>query len=866
MRLSLAKLLITFLLIFVTYSSAAAPPVIWFGNDAKFLNSGTIIVPGLGLGVVHSSSTGVFSSSTVLPSEVSGGTANRFAYFDSLGVLASLNNWVKNSFGGADVNQTPSLTDPGSSGSMVLNNRDISITTTNNLANTVVYSYLDTINLGSSNDYSEVKGREFFMQQTGVNNITSDLVVDSPRLQLGVGGVGSTSQNDYVHNANVRSSGNHTSNSLNAYRAQVSTDGGTTTNDATSFLGTTYVGGTAQYVYGLNQTVQAAGTVGQQMYGGLISMFADGGSAVQNAVGLAQQFSGNVVNNYTGLSAGIAGDVGGNYAGISVGQSGTITADSSQLSMFQNGNVLGNSRSIYTNNGGNVTGGLNMLETYNSGTVGGGFRHLAASNNGNVSNFSAGIVISDNNTVTKGQAGFAYYHTGNIGDGTGTSANLLDGNFNSGTIDGNVFLVNGASNATITGGIFGLNMSTNGPTLGTTGGAGSWGLNWNNSADFSATNAGIILAQLNNQGPGFRLQGISVVNNQNMVEESKGFHYNDSGNSRTKTGVDIAMSGNATDDVTALRIQMNSQTSTNQRPQSINTAGGVIGIQSEYSPISGIGFDIGNNITATDTINTALTGTDQIIQLIQSNLIVHDDIAMGPFGVGVNMTGVVPQLAVDSGKTIPLLRSMILGTTVPGGSGGTLAEHHVLGLLGLPSSGGSITNPIRMGIIDEVLFGQNFCDGATDCWFIKNQDGNSENHLARLAINTTNKKTSTNVKLEVKDGHVKSDQTTAPVATVNANAGTSATCSVSGATDTAGTVELVTGSAAWASGAQCAIVFNTTYNVAPKCVLSPINANAAAAALSVYTSKTTTGLTLNFANADTAATTYQWDYYCEETY
>ena len=58
-----------------------------------------------------------------------------------------------------------------------------------------------------------------------------------------------------------------------------------------------------------------------------------------------------------------------------------------------------------------------------------------------------------------------------------------------------------------------------------------------------------------------------------MTEEIRSFMRNTIGNSRTSTGVDVTMDGNATDDVQGLRINMSSQTSTNQHPVSITTNG-----------------------------------------------------------------------------------------------------------------------------------------------------------------------------------------------------------------------------------------------------------------------------------------------------
>lgn len=120
--------------------------------------------------------------------------------------------------------------------------------------------------------------------------------------------------------------------------------------------------------------------------------------------------------------------------------------------------------------------------------------------------------------------------------------------------------------------------------------------------------------------------------------------------------------------------------------------------------------------------------------------------------------------------------------------------------------------------------------------------------------------------VKINNGHLRSTQVTAPTTTPNANSGTSATCTVSNASDLAGQIQIVTGSAAWAAGAQCAMTFNVAYDTAPKCVMFPVNANASLAGTNTYLTKSTTALTINFANADTAATAYQWDYHCVETY
>lgn len=840
MRLSLVSLL----LILYTCFTYAAPPVIWFGNDAKFLNSGTIIVPGLGLGVVHSSSTGVFSVGPVLPSEVVGGTANRFAYFNSSGALASLNNWITNTFGGADVSQAPSLTDPGSPGSAVLNNRSITITTTNDLTNTVVYGYLDQINLDSTNDYSGFEGHEFFIQQTAINDITSDMVGVFNRIQYGVGGVGSTSQNTVGTKSQIRLSGAHVANNVSGTNSQVLMDGGTTANDISILTGDSYSGGTSVNAFGLNLNIQSAGSVTGSMYGANLSMFVNGGAIAQNAVGVNQSFQGDIVNDYTGINSTFGGDIGGNVNAINIYHQGIVTGSFTGYNQTRDGATTGSFL------------GLNSFLN-SSSPVTGDYRGAAFTNDATVGAFASGVFVGQNGVVTKGWTGYGAYSSTDIGDGTGTNATILDSLVNNGTIDGNINIVNNASNATVTGQYNGVALTSN-----MTSHAGGTGLSWNNSAEFTATNSSIFLATLNNTAEGYRLGGITVNNNQDMTEESRGFYYNDSGDARTKTGLDVFMSGNATDDVQGLRIDMTGQTSTNQRPQSITVGGGTISVQSQYSVAAGAGFDIGNNITATATYPSAITGTASIVQLMQSNTLVQDNFALDPFGLGLVDYGFVSQIDVTSGKTVDLMRGMILGTTTPSGSGGTITEYHALGIIMLPSFGGSVTNPTRMAITDEVLFGQQICDGATDCWFLYNQDTDSENHLFRLALGTSNKKVGTNDKITAHDGHISITQTTSPTTSVNANAGTSATCTVSGS-DQSFTLELVTGSAAWAAGEQCQVTFDKAFAAAPHCVFSAINNNGALVSTNAYMpDATTTTASIEFVNADTAATTYKWGVHC----
>jgi hypothetical protein len=139
--------------------------------------------------------------------------------------------------------------------------------------------------------------------------------------------------------------------------------------------------------------------------------------------------------------------------------------------------------------------------------------------------------------------------------------------------------------------------------------------------------------------------------------------------------------------------------------------------------------------------------------------------------------------------------------------------------------------------------------------------------VSQSAVRAGNASSATNALLQVKNGHLKSTQTSASTVAVTANAGTSATCSISHGVDMAGQVQIVTGSGSWASGSQCDLTFRFTFAVAPLCILGPADATTASfmVARQVYPSASTTVLSFNFGSADASAHTYTFNYWCPET-
>lgn len=121
----------------------------------------------------------------------------------------------------------------------------------------------------------------------------------------------------------------------------------------------------------------------------------------------------------------------------------------------------------------------------------------------------------------------------------------------------------------------------------------------------------------------------------------------------------------------------------------------------------------------------------------------------------------------------------------------------------------------------------------------------------------------TNTLLTIKNGHRKSQQTTAPTTTLQAGAGSTATRSLTNGTDEAGHISITVNGSGIAAGAQVDINFNKAYNVAPIVTLTPTNGNGTG--VGAYGTSTTAKLTVNFNAAGTAGQTYTFDYRAIET-
>lgn len=190
----------------------------------------------------------------------------------------------------------------------------------------------------------------------------------------------------------------------------------------------------------------------------------------------------------------------------------------------------------------------------------------------------------------------------------------------------------------------------------------------------------------------------------------------------------------------------------------------------------------------------------------------------------------------------------------PGGSGTVSA--------GSPQNSGRLAkfgalNEIVNSLISESgsdvttfgnILGRNPLDSAT-AMVIQNTSA-----VAALTVNTVN------LRVIVKDleiqGHIITSGT-APLAAVETDAGTGASCSVAG-NDSAGTITFTTGPDV-VSGDMCTISFNTAYGAAPRVLLSADNLVSATMQAAI-TGRTINEFTVSSANLPNNSTEYVFNY------
>jgi hypothetical protein len=271
-------------------------------------------------------------------------------------------------------------------------------------------------------------------------------------------------------------------------------------------------------------------------------------------------------------------------------------------------------------------------------------------------------------------------------------------------------------------------------------------------------------------------------------------------------------------------------------------------------------------------VTSPSNGTLTIRMGSDSSTLFIDDSTNGILGVDPATVGTDEEWELDFDLTIPAVRFFVNGTqlgstivpTSPSRvniSGGS--ANFIIGNNGIPGSMPPNAKYAHYYLFNAVQHTTNYSAPApfyngpnqvADVFDIKKSDGT-------LLLGASYKN------LNFNNIHLKSTQTAAPTATVNSNAGTGATCTVSSATDVAGTINLTTTATAPSAGDQCDVNFSAAYGVAPVCVLSAASGNSSlfVAADGIYVSSTTARVSVNFQNADAIGRSFVLNYYCTET-
>lgn len=529
------------------------------------------------------------------------------------------------------------------------------------------------------------------------------------------------------------------------------------------------------------------------------------GSNVTNVNVSSLNMGGPMTGNLNGLLLTVNPDGASSSNVLNVGQQGTITGNSQIISAGSTANTGGIS-GVSVNIQGSHTGQVNGLV-------------IGMDNPTNTGKTGIALNLTNNGEISSGQGRFMEL---NAGDGTFTGfigLNLNHGSINPGA---NETAINIGKSGNATTDYTGINFPANGPATNSwtsmllsgspTGSIASYKGIQISPHDFTATTSA--------QGLSINMSGVdSVVQKQGLsVEDGSTFAF-----SNYDTGTYPASPG---------FFQH-------------NFIGGNLHVSAGF-PMSGT-YGFGNNLGI--------------------SIFAEDDVGADPTGfhLGFNDNGFATNVAVVSGKTVDAVTMMLAGAGVPAEStGGTITYMTMFRALGLLPSGGTIAATNMYGFkVDSLL-----CSSATNCWGNYVEDSSADNFFSKsITIGGSTQKSDAGVGLELAGGKHLRSTGDAPVATVNSNAGTGATCDVANATDTAGLINLTTTAVAPSAGVQCSIAFDVSYNTAPICVITPTNAPAGqfGPANGVYVTTTTGQMDLRYAVADAVGHGNSWSYHCIET-
>lgn len=408
--------------------------------------------------------------------------------------------------------------------------------------------------------------------------------------------------------------------------------------------------------------------------------------------------------------------------GTNIGLTGDTVADKQYASYYSSGVVGGNFSGTSQNINDVVTGAVSfhsinrtgattlsttILNTYFSptATMGGNLTGLNVGIDADINDYGILVNLNAQGDILKGFSVVNANFAGNIGDGTGTSLIGLNlSTQNTTTIDGGLFGVSVANSATLVGNntVYGL--------------------------------------YINNQGGGYRHVGATSLNNADQSEEIRGFEHNTVGDSRTSTGLDIYMDGNATDDAQGIRINVQNQTSTNNRVRSIDAQGHTWSFNNVYRPTSGLFVDTANNNFSEYRIasGSPVTGTDVLANNNIVAYLLEDDQALGPVGLGAVTLNSISLLGVADTKQIDLIRGMlVVGSAQDPGyaDSGVVDRFEGIVYAGVAAGGGSTTVNEAVGLYMPA----GFDSYAGTNWGLLVDGTTADNYVNKLAVGTTSK-------------------------------------------------------------------------------------------------------------------------------
>lgn len=360
------------------------------------------------------------------------------------------------------------------------------------------------------------------------------------------------------------------------------------------------------------------------------------------------------------------------------------------------------------------------------------------SNNGTTSlykglNLDTGV--ADGHTITN------YYgisDTANVG--AATIGNWQSGNFS--------FAMN---NTTVTGGISGINISPGISGTATVGqsliGLGSYPY-VNNTGDVTNNVIGIDIGpQLNDSSSTNNLQAINAYANindsaqvQNMsVLNMAGSVFDTAVVTGSYTGISLSLTSVPTvPSVTGINVSVNGTNVTDPFSKTVfNGDGGSFGVNYSFTLPGATAFfqthylGGGTTVANGDPASAFGFGTN-----LAQTVNFQDDWSLDGAGLGYVDVGFVGSLIGGAGKTMDRWTGALGGAGNPSGSG-TLVDAIMFRAGGVLPQGGSLAVTNMYGFqVDPALF----CIIGTNCWGVYEATAAAENHLSKLAIDTSTKK------------------------------------------------------------------------------------------------------------------------------